>query len=419
MKTIDICFLVFNSKSERCFGIIENLNYPKNLIRVSVFSDRQIDHRFVHHLTTEEEAYSYIRINSSADYIWIIQADHIINHPETLNHLLAEDKDIASALLKEKDSNFSNFWGDISELGWYKRSDDYFDILERKKTGAFKVPYINGNILFRREVYQRNPFLTTEHTDWDLDMNICFNLRISGEELFIVNKEVYGNIEKSDVFLERNILDGWTEETLLHPDFLNFLKNFRLNRSNVETSVFKELGTDIWQIPFFTPGFCDYLIQVAEERNQWSAGAYARPDEFDKRLGAIENHPTQDVHLTQLNLHHWWLDTVVKKYFAAIVSYLYRYNTKGYNISFIVRYSEQGQKKLDGHHDASTYTTNIALNNFGTDYTGGGCRFVHKNVTVIGNPKGYMTLHPGRLTHFHEALPIDSGKRYILVSFND
>lgn len=400
-------------------SILKTLDYPKDQLRVTVFSDRKISHEYTHHLTTEEEAYSYARINSTADYIWIIQADYVLSHSDSLKDLINADKDICSALLDKKDSNFSNFWGAVSELGWYKRSDDYLEILERKKIGSFKVPFITGNMLFKREAFQRNPFLTTEHTDWDLDMNICFNLRISGEEIFIVNKQVYGLIETTYIFFEKNHLDGWTEGTLLHPEFFSFLTQFRKDRNNVRTTILKELGPDIWQIPFFSSGFCDYLIQLAEERNQWSAGAYARPNEFDKRLGAIENHPTQDIHLTQLNLHHWWLDTVVKKYFSAIVSHLYRYNTRGYNISFIVRYSEKGQRKLDPHHDASTYTTNIALNNYGTDYTGGGCRFVHKNVDVIGNPKGYLTLHPGRLTHYHEALPIDSGKRYILVSFND
>ena len=50
------------------------------------------------------------------------------------------------------------------------------------------------------------------------------------------------------------------------------------------------------------------------------------------------------------------------------------------------------------------------------DFTGGGTRFINPDVSVQGK-KGWATIHPGRLTHYHEGLPITSGKRFIFVSF--
>ena len=35
----------------------------------------------------------------------------------------------------------------------------------------------------------------------------------------------------------------------------------------------------------------------------------------------------------------------------------------------------------------------------------------------VQGKKGWATIHPGRLTHYHEGLPITSGKRFIFVSF--
>ena len=37
-------------------------------------------------------------------------------------------------------------------------------------------------------------------------------------------------------------------------------------------------------------------------------------------------------------------------------------------LSFVVKYSMKGQKKLEPHHDWSTYTTNTALNRIHQDY---------------------------------------------------
>ena len=101
------------------------------------------------------------------------------------------------------------------------------------------------------------------------------------------------------------------------------------------------------------------------------------------------------------------------------MAHLYKYKAGNYHIAFIVKYdAEKGQSSLQGHHDASVYTTNIALCD-GNDYEGGGIKFHTKNITLLNKDKGYLCLHPGRVTHYHEGLPITRGKRYVLVSFNN
>ncbi len=251
-------------------------------------------------------------------------------------------------------------------------------------------------------------------------MALCANVRDKNESMYLFNKKKYGNIvQNSDIVLpqsspstivSRNI--EWTEDKILHPDFYDFLYNNN-------TNIFSEIGPDIWSIPFFTPEFCKHLIELSEEKGEWSAGVYADPNQTDTRVGKIEEIPTQDIHLKQLGLHDFWTN-VTNKYMKKLLSHLYKYLTKDYHIAFVVKYdySPGGQTSLKPHHDSSVYTINVALNKH-TEYEGGGVRFLSKNVTYLNKKAGYMLLHPGRITHYHEALPITGGKRYILVSFNN
>ena len=50
---------------------------------------------------------------------------------------------------------------------------------------------------------------------------------------------------------------------------------------------------------------------------------------------------------------------------------------------------------------------------------GGGCRFLRYNCQVTDTRIGWSFMHPGRLTHYHEGLPVTWGKRYIMISFID
>ena len=56
---------------------------------------------------------------------------------------------------------------------------------------------------------------------------------------------------------------------------------------------------------------------------------------------------------------------------------------------------------------------NISLN---SEYEGGEIKFIKKK-KKIKNKKGYALIHPGRITHYHEGLPVTMGNKYICVSF--
>ena len=200
-------------------------------------------------------------------------------------------------------------------------------------------------------------------------------------------------------------------KAFFHPTFYNFL----FMNGELPISEPKEC-TDMYEFPMFTELFCKMLIEECEHFGKWSNGNIDEDKPYDPRIGNKENYPTQDIHMDQIGLNKVWLD-IVKKYISRVAKKMYNdLTTKGYNIAFVVRYTLDGQSELKPHHDCSVYSTVTCLNK---DFEGGGTYFVRQNYTHHSTDIGYTTIHPGRCTHYHAGSKITSGKRYILVSFNE
>ncbi|EGW10258.1 Procollagen-lysine,2-oxoglutarate 5-dioxygenase 2 [Cricetulus griseus] len=187
----------------------------------------------------------------------------------------------------------------------------------------------------------------------------------------------------------------------------------------------------IWNVPYMANV---YLIQGKTLRSEMSERNYfvrdkLDPDmalcrnarEMDSRIsGGYENVPTDDIHMKQIGLENVWLH-FIREFIAPVTLKVFAgYYTKGFALlNFVVKYSPERQRSLRPHHDASTFTINIALNNVGEDFQGGGCKFLRYNCSIESPRKGWSFMHPGRLTHLHEGLPVKNGTRYIAVSFID
>ena len=409
---IRVNVIVYNSNYKTCLKHLKNIDYPSELLDIHIYTNQNLnieDNIRIHELSifdAYKDMYNYF---TEYDYIWLINSDYVITEYSLLKKCINSNKNISSGLQKSRTSIFANFWGDLSKNGWYKRSDDYFDILDSNTCNTWNVPYVNGNILIKSNVLLNNNYFfkyINYNTNTDVDMIFCENLRCNNEGIYLLNDIKYGYIcEKIPD------LPDWSEENILHEDFYDFLYHDK-------NDIFNEIGSDIWSMPFFSTDFCNYLIKIAEKNNNWSDGIFSDSKQIDKRIGAIENIPTQDIHLKDLKLHNFW-QHVISNYFKKIMQHLYVYTVKDYNIAFIVKYDyENGQKTLQPHHDSSVYTINIALNS-SDEYTGGGVNFISKKCVFVNKNTGYLLLHPGRVTHRHEAIPITGGKRYVLVSFNN
>nr|XP_057916622.1 procollagen-lysine,2-oxoglutarate 5-dioxygenase 2 isoform X1 [Doryrhamphus excisus] len=443
------------------FQRLMTLDYPKDKIKVfvhnnEVYHERHIQTFFDAHrnvfssfkVVGPEENLSQgearnmgmdlCRQDSTCDYYFSIDSDVMLTNRQTLKLLIEQNRKIIGPLVTRHSKLWSNFWGALSLDGYYARSEDYVDIVQRKRVGVWNIPFmahvylVQGSAL-RKELKERNYFVLEK---LDPDMALCKHTRDltshrekespspesfhmlrppKGVFMYLTNRHVFGRLlstanyntshYNSDLWqIFENPLD-WKEK-YIHPNYMNIF---------TENSM-EEPCPDVFWFPVFTEKACDELVEEMENYGSWSGGKHE-----DKRIsGGYETVPTDDIHMKQIGFDKEWLH-FIREFIAPVTLKVFSgYYTKGYAVmNFVVKYTPERQAYLRPHHDSSTFTINIALNNKDTDFQGGGCRFHRYNCSIESPRKGWSFMHPGRLTHLHEGLPTTNGTRYIAVSFID
>uniref|UniRef100_A0A3P8TZE8 procollagen-lysine 5-dioxygenase n=1 Tax=Amphiprion percula TaxID=161767 RepID=A0A3P8TZE8_AMPPE len=353
------------------------------------------------------------------DYYFSIDSDVALTNPDTLRILIEENKSVIAPMLSKHGKLWSNFWGALSPEGYYSRSEDYIEIVQGKRIGLWNVPYITQAYLIKGSMLRSKLSQVSLYVDdgMDPDMVFCRSIRDQGVFMFVSNRDEFGRLVASANF----------NTSRLHPDMWQIFDNpmdwkekyVHENYSKIfedEKSFVEQPCPDVYWFPAFSEKMCDHLVETMEDYGEWSGGSHK-----DERLaGGYENVPTVDIHMNQIGFEKEWLK-FLKEYIAPVTEKLYPgYYPKAQAImNFVVRYRPDEQPSLRPHHDSSTFTINIALNNKGVDYEGGGCKFLRYDCKVESPRKGWSFMHPGRLTHYHEGLPTTRGTRYIMVSFVD
>ncbi|XP_061661729.1 procollagen-lysine,2-oxoglutarate 5-dioxygenase 2 [Syngnathoides biaculeatus] len=378
------------------------------------------------------------RQDAACDFYFSIDSDVMLTNTQTLKLLIEQNRKIIGPLVTRHNKLWSNFWGALSLDGYYARSEDYVDIVQRKRVGVWNIPYmahvylVRGDVL-RTELKERNYFVLEK---LDPDMALCKHTREltshrekespspesfhmlrppKGVFMYLTNRHDFGRLisaanyntshYNSDLWqIFENPLD-WKEK-YIDP---NYMKIFTEN-------YLEEPCPDVFWFPVFTEKACDELVEEMENHGSWSGGKHE-----DKRIaGGYETVPTDDIHMKQIGFDKEWLH-FIREFIAPVTLKVFSgYYTKGYAVmNFVVKYTPERQAYLRPHHDTSTFTINIALNNKDIDFQGGGCRFHRYNCSIESPRKGWSFMHPGRLTHLHEGLPTTNGTRYIAVSFID
>lgn len=148
---------------------------------------------------------------------------------------------------------------------------------------------------------------------------------------------------------------------------------------------------------------CKELIQAAEAI-PWTTNRHTQP--------------TQDQPLQSLGAVGETYDRFLRDEVFPLVASSYTLNQKDLDIreSFVVKYDEHFQQKLDLHRDASIITVIVALND-AKEYKGGGTYFPSLGRIITLKNAGDVFLHCGKLQH--GGYPVLQGQRYLLVSFLD
>lgn len=421
------------------FERLLKLQYPKNRLKLFIYNpeahhEPQVssflkDHgslyQDVKFIKPEEKTdgaasrnlgFDMCRKDKDCDYFFVLDIEVVLKNENTLKILIEQNLPIVAPMITRAGRLWSNFWGALSAEGFYARSEDYVDIVQGRRVGVWNVPYVSSVYLVKGSL------LRSDLTDYELfnsnildpDMAYCHNIRNKGIFMYVTNMHTFGHILSTENYQTSHLHnDLWQifenpkdwEERYIHENYTRIMKD-----KLIETPC-----PDVYWFPIFSDVACDHIVEEMEHFGKWSGGGNK-----DSRIqGGYENVPTVDIHMNQINFEKEWHKFLLE-FIAPITEKMYPgYYTKAlFDLAFIVRYKPDEQPSLRPHHDASTFTINIALNG-GLDYQGGGCRFLRYDCSIRAPRKGWTLLHPGRLTHYHEGLPTTAGVRYIAVSFVD
>ena len=87
--------------------------------------------------------YSYF---NSSNCLQVLDADTFIVNPATLFKLIKKGKTITSPMLRSG-GLYSNFWCGMTPDFYYLRTEEYSQILAKKKKGCFSVPMVHSAVL--------------------------------------------------------------------------------------------------------------------------------------------------------------------------------------------------------------------------------------------------------------------------------
>lgn len=422
------------------FVKFSQLNYPKSKMTVLIhnnvkyhaeqiekfFVDAKNEYSSLKYIAPEDDSPEHEARSEALDeckknnckYYFSVDSTVHFDNADTLKLLIEQNKSILAPIMLRKDSTWSNIWGAVNEKGFYARSNDYLDIISRNRLGVWNLPFVSDVVLINGTLLNKVKIIY-EDSFFDASMSFAANLRDDNIFMYGTNMEYFGhliNTDRYNVSLIRPEMyeiftnfDDWSNR-YVHQDYINYLES---KKEPLQPC------PDVFWFPVATDEFCEDLITMMEHFGKWSGG---RNSNYDERLpGGYENVPTVDIHMTQIGWDtHWHL--FLKKIIQPIQQRLfigYYSDPPKALLNFVVRYRPGEQDHLKPHHDASTYTLNLALNKPNIDFQGGGCRFLRYNCSVTQTRKGWIFIHPGRLTHFHEGLTVTGGTRYIMVSFVD
>ncbi|XP_063724565.1 procollagen-lysine,2-oxoglutarate 5-dioxygenase-like [Symsagittifera roscoffensis] len=398
-------------------------------VRATIFS-------ILHEIHTDQK-----HSNPEKPHLLLLDPSIHITNSKMLLILIKTELKIMAPIVSHDGSLWSNFWGAVNEDGYYSRALDYVNVVNRQFIGVFNVPYITGIVMIKADAIANvlNTLMSCASLANIRDMDIFFAacLRKRGVFMSAFNEETYGYLVTNNDYIavdeEEESKTGYERELFAFFDAMTPWKN-----RYVDMDAYNELTSkkfisqmdqpcpEVFRLKLFNEKFTRSLINLAEHVNEWSGGGHSKAPDKRHGEGFVESYPTVDVHLYQLGFNTTWLH-LIKYLMEPVFNVLYPdfnfafdnpradYGDPGF--MFVARYRPEDQSFLRPHHDASTYTLNMALNIRGKDYEGGGCRFIRQNCSVTDSKPGEVLIHPGKLTHLHEGLNTTKGTRYILVSF--
>jgi glycosyltransferase involved in cell wall biosynthesis len=204
------------------------------------------------------------------------------------------------------------------------------------------------------------------------------------------------------------------KKDVLHPELYSYWDNTDEWKSRFITYSARTKEWDLivdepfmntFSFPLFTSEFCQMIREEAEHANAWTINRH-------------EYYPTTDMVLETIGMHEIYME-VLKEFVMSLGIHMWALEGEGWDNlqseNFLAKYVPNAQGHLSIHHDSSDITCLVQLSDE-NEYEGGGTWF-RRQKQLVKNPIGYVTLHPGNITHKHGARAVTKGARYIIVSF--
>ncbi|VDM48459.1 unnamed protein product [Toxocara canis] len=324
------------------------------------------------------------------EFLLVLDGDVHLTNIDTIRILVetasALETGILAPLVVQPERLFSNFWGALSDNGYYARSEDYVDIVKSRRVGIWNVPFVSSIFLISKSKFDSIKDAFSYNSQMDVDMSFCEFARHSGHFMYVDNRNYYGFLVVNDDF----------DTSKLHPEMYQIFDNRDLWESRyIHEKYFDAIDgkmpigqpcQDVFDFPLMSEEFCSELIEEMEHYGEWSSGS----NQDERLAGGYENVPTRDIHMNQIGFERHWLymlDEYVRPMQEKIFIGYYQQPVQS-SMMFVVRYKPEEQSFLRPHHDASTYSIDVALNKRGVDYQGGGVRYVRYNCTVDADKVG-------------------------------
>ena len=297
-----------------------------------------------------------------------------------------------------------NFWGGTTDIGFYERSPDYFDIANRRLAGLFAVPYVGGAYLVKAEVIKDLSYYDPVYKDSDLDVVFCNSVRKSGHFFFL-------KADKVDCMF----INGRTNESIDNPFFEHFAENkspfylgYYMKWDHIRQRDWKHSSATPMQNPcdqvyimeLFTENFSHNIVSAALSSNKWSL------NEWYKQWNVFES-----ISLDDLGFSEGWAAFSLDYMHTAI------YRKFGYQSpctpiqSFVMKMTNESTatESLEG---LGVFTALISISS-GSE---GGSIIFNDNCEATLKI-GDFVLFPSRLTHTIRFIPPKNGTMMNLISF--
>ena len=162
----------------------------------------------------------------------------------------------------------------------------------------------------------------------------------------------------------------------------------------------EEVAADVFQLPFWTPAFCEAVIRAGE-----LVGFEPDPD---------DPVPGHEVSLAAISpmLFAAVQDDIGSRVWPQLQEVWPLIEYRGLRDAFLIRYRVGEQESLRLHQDIGQVSATVRLNDA---YEGATLAFPRQGYENTDQPIGSLLAWPSLVTHPHEATQLTSGVKYALT----